>query len=159
MQNSTSQIIPQSTAPIKSAVICLMLAWFFALLPIPFISFGGMIVFNIAAFILAILCMSRNSVKSGIGILAGSLIGTPIMYFIGLAILAAGLTHSLNNHDKGAAHQVRSNTVRLHLAELTAKHEVAVYPSNGFLKGKNAEGTIHRVAGHTSPAAPGSKYA
>ena len=110
MQNSTTQIIQHSAAPIKAAVICLMLAWIFALLPIPFISFGGMIVFNIAAFILAILCMSRNSVKSGIGILAGSLIGTPIMYFIGLAILAAGFTHSLNIHDKSVAHQVQNNT-------------------------------------------------
>lgn len=109
MENSTTQVIQQNaiTAPVKAAVICLVLAWVFAVLPIPFISFGGMIVFNIAAFILAIICMSRNSVKPGVGVLAGSLVGTPIAYFVGLAILGAGIASSLKSYDASAAYPVQ----------------------------------------------------
>ena len=109
MTGPTTQIVQQSAAPVKVAAICLALAWVFALLPIPFISFGGMLVSNMAAFILAILCMSRNSVKSGIGVLAGSLIGTPIMYFIGLAVLASGFAHAPNSYGKRATNRVQNN--------------------------------------------------
>lgn len=111
MESPTTQTTQQkasTTAPVKSAIICLVLAWVFAVLPIPFISFGGMIVFNIAAFILAIICMSKNSVKPGVGVLAGSLVGTPLMYFIGLAVLGAGVASSIKNYDKSLAHQVQN---------------------------------------------------
>jgi hypothetical protein len=110
MESPTTQVIPQtSTAPVKAAIICLLLAWVFAILPIPVISFWGMVVFNLAAFILAIICMSKNSVKPGVGILAGSIIGTPIMYFVGLAILAAGFAGAFTKGNDNHAHQVPSN--------------------------------------------------
>lgn len=48
-------------------------------------------------------------------------------------------------------------SVRLQLAELTAKHEVVVCQSIRFNKGKKVEKTIYRVAGYTPPASPGRK--
>jgi len=48
-------------------------------------------------------------------------------------------------------------TVRLHLAELTAKNEVVACYTTRFAKGKKVEGTIYRIAGYTPPAAPGRK--
>lgn len=48
-------------------------------------------------------------------------------------------------------------TVRLHLAELTAKHEVVACRTTRFAKGKKIEGTIYRIVGYTPPAAPGRK--
>ena len=48
-------------------------------------------------------------------------------------------------------------TVRLHLAELTAKYEVVACQTTRFVKGKKVEGTIYRIAGYTPPAAPGRK--
>jgi len=48
-------------------------------------------------------------------------------------------------------------TVRLYLAELTAKYEVVACRTTRFAKGKKVEGTIYRIAGYTPPAAPGRK--
>jgi len=48
-------------------------------------------------------------------------------------------------------------SVRLQLAELTAKHEVVACHSIRFNKGKKVEDTIYRVAGYTPPASPGRK--
>lgn len=48
-------------------------------------------------------------------------------------------------------------TVRLHLAELTAKYEVVVCQTTRFVKGKKVEGIACRVAGYIPPAAPGRK--
>jgi predicted ArsR family transcriptional regulator len=48
-------------------------------------------------------------------------------------------------------------TVRLHLAELTAKYEVVACQTTRFVKDKKVEGTIYRIAGYTPPAAPGRK--
>lgn len=105
MENQTTAVAASitNTAPVKAAVICLALAWVFALLPIPFISMMGMVVMNIAAFILAIICMSKNAVKPGVGVLAGSLVGTPIMYFVGLGLMSAGIASAVTAHTKQVA--------------------------------------------------------
>lgn len=104
MENQSVSAVPvANSAPVKAAVICLIIAWVFALLPIPFISMMGMIVMNVAAFILAIICMSKSAVKHGVGVLIGSLIGTPIMYFLGLAILGAGIGNAISGHSKQVA--------------------------------------------------------
>lgn len=107
MENSMPQMVQQSSAPVKAAFICLLLAWAMAILPIPFISMGGMVVFNITAFVLAIICMTKNAVKSGGLVLAGAIFGTPIMYFIGYALIglfgASALigASALSGHAKG----------------------------------------------------------
>lgn len=48
-------------------------------------------------------------------------------------------------------------TVRLHLADLTIKHEVVACHLIRFENGERMEGAIYRVAGYTPPAAPGRK--
>ena len=48
-------------------------------------------------------------------------------------------------------------SVRLQLAELTARHEVVVCQSISFSKGKKVEETIYRIAGYSPPASPGRK--
>jgi hypothetical protein len=48
-------------------------------------------------------------------------------------------------------------SVRLQLAELTARHEVVACQTIRFSNGKRFEGTIYRVAGYTPPASPGRK--
>ena len=104
MENQTTFAI--NTAPVKAAIICLVAAWGFALLPIPFISMMGMAVMNVVALILAIICMSKNAVKHGVGVLVGTLIGTPIMYFLGLAILGGaigGAASSYGNYNQKIA--------------------------------------------------------
>lgn len=100
MENSTAQMVPQNTAPVKAAFICLFLAWGMAILPIPFISMWGMVTFNIIAFILAIICMSKNAVKNGGMVLAGTIVGTPIMYFVGLAVMGGMIGSAVSNTSK-----------------------------------------------------------
>ena len=48
-------------------------------------------------------------------------------------------------------------TVRLHLADLTAKYEVVACHTTRFVKGKKVVGMACRVAGYTPPATPGRK--
>ncbi len=104
MENQAT--VTTNTAPVKAAIICLVVAWIFALLPIPFLSMMGMVVMNLVAFILAIICMSKNAVKHGAGVLIGTLVGTPIMYFLGLAILGGaigGAASSYSNYNQKVA--------------------------------------------------------
>lgn len=111
MENQTTAIAAPAinSAPVKAANICLILAWVFALLPIPFISMTGMIAMNIVAFILAIICMSKSAVKHGVGVLVGSLIGTPIMYFLGLALFGSVLGNAISSgYNKRAAQVAQS---------------------------------------------------
>lgn len=103
MENQTAAISASTSAPVKAAVICLILAWIFALLPIPFISMMGMIVMNIVAFVLAVICLTKSAVKPGVGVLVGSLVGTPLMYFLGLAILGAGLGGVIEGYNHRAS--------------------------------------------------------
>ena len=56
-----------------------------------------------------------------------------------------------------AAAGISLAAVRLHLSELTVKHEVVVCHTTRFAKGKKIEGTIYRIAGYTPPASPGRK--
>lgn len=102
MDNQAIALPSTNSSPVKAAIICLVLAWIFALLPIPFISMVGMSVMNIIALILAIVCMSKNAVKPGVWVLIGSLVGTPIMYFLGIAILGAGLSGVVNGYNHRA---------------------------------------------------------
>jgi len=48
-------------------------------------------------------------------------------------------------------------TVRLHLAELTAKCEVVACHTTRFVKGKKIVGMTCRLAGYIPPASPGRK--
>ena len=48
-------------------------------------------------------------------------------------------------------------TVRLHLAELSARYEIVACQTTRFVKGKKIEGLACRVAGYIPPAAPGRK--
>ena len=100
MGNLTAPMASQNTAPAKAAFICLFLALAMAILPIPFVSWWGMFTFNIIAFILAIICMSKNAVKNGGIVLAGTIVGTPIMYFVGLAVIGGMIGSAVNDTAK-----------------------------------------------------------
>ena len=108
MENQAVAPSPTNSAPVKAAVVCLILAWIFALLPIPFISMMGMIAMNIVAFILAVICLTKSAVKPGVGVLVGSLVVTPLMYFLGLAVLGAGLGGVVEGYNHRAAQVAQS---------------------------------------------------
>ena len=73
----------------QAAWICLVVAWVTFLFPM-----AGIGVFigwplNFVAFILAILEMSKRGASAGLWQLLASLIASPIIYFVGVAVLAA----------------------------------------------------------------------
>ena len=77
----------QNTAG-RAAWVCLAVAWVMFLIPLPgtglFIGWP----LNLVGFILAIVAMSKLGTPAGIWQLLASLIVSPIVYFVGLGVLA-----------------------------------------------------------------------
>ena len=73
----------------RAAWILLFLAWACFLVPLPGIGLfiGGPL--NLVAFILAIDALSKGGVRSGLFQLVCSLLVSPIVYFVGWALMAA----------------------------------------------------------------------
>jgi len=87
---------------LTSTWICLILAWLLFLIPIPgTVLIGGPL--NLAAFILAIVVMSNGRVVGGLIALLSSLIISPIIYFLGLAIFTAVVAYGV---DESATQQI-----------------------------------------------------
>jgi len=79
--------VSQPSAASKAAWICLAIAWVCFVVPIPGI---GLVVgwpLNLVAFILAIVAMAKRGAMAGLFQLLASLIVSPVVYFIGLAVL------------------------------------------------------------------------
>lgn len=82
---------PAPSAAPKAAWICLAIAWVCFLVPIPGIGVFIGWPLNLVAFILAIVAMSRLGASGGLWQLLASLVVSPIVYFIGLAVLAGSI--------------------------------------------------------------------
>lgn len=91
--NATGEAVqPNKSAPIKATWMCLMVAWVLFLIPIPG---AGLFVgwpLNLVAFILAIVVMARGFTSKGMIPLLASLVVSPIVYFIGIAVLAGAIS-------------------------------------------------------------------
>ena len=73
---------------VKTAWIVLIVGWVIMLVPIPFTGWIGWLVAGVGGCVLAIVNLVRGVVGIGIAQLLCALIVTPIVYWIGLAILA-----------------------------------------------------------------------
>ncbi|HKX79601.1 MAG TPA: hypothetical protein VJM34_13870 [Novosphingobium sp.] len=72
----------------RAAWVCLAIAWVTFLVPIPGIGLFIGWPLNLVAFILAIVAMSKRGAFAGLWQLLASLIASPIVYFVGVAIFA-----------------------------------------------------------------------
>lgn len=82
--------VPAPRAPVAAMWICMILAWFFFIIPVPFTVFlAGPL--NIAAFVLAIICLVRSRILHGVLGLIGTIVVSGICYMIGLTLTAAAL--------------------------------------------------------------------
>jgi hypothetical protein len=82
----------------RAAWVCLAIAWACFVLPIPG---SGLFIgwpLNLVAFILAIVAMSKRGTSAGLFPLLASLIASPIIYFIGIAVLAGMISAAGNTH-------------------------------------------------------------
>ena len=62
-----------------------------------------------------------------------------------------------SDRDIAEATSISLANVHLHLAELTAKHEVVACHTTRFVKGKKVVEITCRISGYIPPAAPGRK--
>ena len=87
----------QNKSIVKSAYIALGLAWAFALLPVPGVSYLGLAICNITAIILGVVSLVKDEIKTGIIVLVGALVGSPIMYLIGWFLIGSMVAGSSFN--------------------------------------------------------------
>ncbi|MGH8049058.1 MAG: OB-fold protein [Arenimonas sp.] len=80
---------PQNNKAKNAAWTCLAIAWLCFLVPLPGLGLFIGWPLNLVAFILAIVAMSKGGAMAGIWQLLLSLIGSPIVYFVGFAIMMA----------------------------------------------------------------------
>lgn len=90
MSTAAAPVSTPNTAG-KSAWICLAIAWICFLLPIPGLGLFIGWPLNLVAFILAIVAMSKRGAMGGLFQLLASLIASPVVYLIGLAIFGGSL--------------------------------------------------------------------
>lgn len=131
-------------APVKAMWICMVLGWALFATPIPGTIFlAGPL--NLAAFILAIVCLVRSRVGQGVVGLIGSTVISAIAYIIGLVIMGAGIA--------GAAAQAERDRTA---AEVDAAAEVIVvnapdlvadYEANEVAADRKYKGKILEVSG------------
>lgn len=76
----------------KAAWIVLIIAWVTFIVPIPGIGLFLGWPLNLVAFVLAIVAMAKGGAMKGIFQLLASLIASPIIYFIGVAIFAGAVS-------------------------------------------------------------------
>ncbi|GAA5004802.1 hypothetical protein FNZ56_06750 [Pseudoluteimonas lycopersici] len=116
MNATTEATQPHKSAPIKATWVCLIVAWVLFLVPIPG---AGLFVgwpLNLVAFILAIVVMARGFTSKGLIPLLASLVVSPIIYFIGIAVLAGAVS--------SAAHTSASSTTAVSSDSATAQPPV-----------------------------------
>lgn len=85
-----AEAAPDNTAG-KAAWICLVIAWIAFVVPFPGTGLFVGWPLNLVAFILAIVAMSKRGASAGLWQLLASLIVSPVVYFIGVAVLASML--------------------------------------------------------------------
>jgi hypothetical protein len=77
-----------SKAPVKGMLICILTGWIFFFLPIPILCTFIGILFNIAGFILAIICLSRDKALMGVLGILSAVIGSIIVYLLSWGVYA-----------------------------------------------------------------------
>jgi Na+/H+ antiporter NhaD/arsenite permease-like protein len=84
-----NDVVPNK-APVMAGWLTLGATWLLFLIPFPGLGLVGWVA-NLAAFILAIIVMSKGETAQGIGQLVCSLVVSPIVYFIGLVLFVGML--------------------------------------------------------------------
>lgn len=80
-----------SRGPVTAAWVCIVIGWLFFLLPIPLVSIAVGGLFLSIALILSIVVLAKGTIGQGVLQILVNLIGSPIIYFIGLALFGSML--------------------------------------------------------------------
>lgn len=139
-QTASAQPVPVVKAPVKAMWICMILSWFFFLIPIPGTIFLAAPL-ALAAFILAILCLSRNRVGQGVFGLIGSTVIAGITYLIGFSLMAHGIsaTSQLRRDRDATAVVNATDVIKVTASQLVADYSANEVAADGKYKGKVLE--------------------
>jgi tRNA_anti-like len=142
---------PAPTASVKAAWICLAIAWVCFLVPIPGIGVFVGWPLNLVAFILAIVAMSKRGAMAGLFQLLASLIVSPIVYFVGLAILAGSIGAAAEagkvSQDAAATDAAASTAVEAPAVSVGARELFAAYDANEVAADQQFKGKRLQVSG------------
>lgn len=139
------------SAPVKATWICLAIAWLTFLIPLPGIGLFIGWPLNLVAFILSIVVMSRGYTAKGLIPLVSSLVVSPIVYFIGVAILAG--TAAAGGELQKAAAEREAETAAVVAADLptvTARDLTAAYAANTVAADQQFKDKQFKVTGTVS---------
>lgn len=150
-----------SPAASRAAWICLAIAWVCFIVPIPGIGLFIGWPLNLVAFILAIVAMAKRGAMSGLLQLLASLIASPIIYFIGLAIFGVALSSAGDAANRTAADSAASgvpeqaSNARYDASALTASDAAeveasvlfAAYKANEIAADERYKGKPLKVSG------------
>lgn len=98
--NAVANTTVQASPAGKAAWITLAIAWLCFVVPFPGLGLFLGWPLNLVAFILAIVAMAKGGAMKGLFQLLGSIIVSPIVYFVGLAIFA-GTVSGISAQSKG----------------------------------------------------------
>jgi hypothetical protein len=142
---------PAPSAAPKAAWVCLAIAWVCFLLPIPGIGLFVGWPLNLVAFILAIVAMSKRGAMAGLFQMLASLIVSPVVYFVGLAILAGSLGAAAEAGSAKADADVTTESAPAPVAEpaisVGARELFAPYNANEVAADQQFKGKRLRVIG------------
>lgn len=88
MNVTVTGAVQQGNTAGRAAWVCLAIAWLTFLVPLPGIGLFIGWPLNLVAFILAIVAMAKLGATAGIWPLIASLIASPVLYLIGIAVFA-----------------------------------------------------------------------
>lgn len=122
---STTAIGTATSQPAgKAAWILLAIAWICFVLPIPGLGLFLGWPLNLVAFILAIVAMAKGGAGKGLFQLLASLIASPIIYFIGVAIFAGAVVKGSHDDYKERA-QASQAAAAANVAENSSAQDAA----------------------------------
>lgn len=136
---------PRKKASALGAWLCLFIAWICFVVPVPGIGVFVGWPLNLVAFILAIVIMVRGYTLKGLIPLVSSLVISPIIYLIGLAVLGWAAVGGSSYADyKARAEQMAAGAASAAQTRVSARQLYAAYQENEIsadatYKGKRVE--------------------
>lgn len=140
-------VLNAPSAPIKAGWIVLAVAWLCMLVPIPGLGLFLGWPLNLVAFIIGIVVIVKGSTGQGIAQIAASIIITPAVYFISLAIFAGMVGGAAAEGARVAEEKKQEATAQAMAAPaipVTSREYFAIYQENEVsadaqFKGKHVE--------------------
>ena len=141
-----SVVTEQKTAPVAAGWVLVAVAWLCFLIPFPGLGIFGWVL-NFVAFIIAIVVIAKGRTLPGIVQIAATVIASPIVYFIGLAIFAAVVTGSAESARVATEQATEQKMAEGPVEAVSARDLFAAYETNEVAADQRFKGKVIEVTG------------